>query len=135
MKAAAIVLDKEGRLLVVRKKDSDLWISLGGKPEIGENLENALMREVMEEVGLTVLGKPELFHTSPIEPAAGKPDITVQIFSYLTKVIGDPTINPADRIGEFHWLSKAEFDKKQYKLGSVLELYVIPSLIDKGLLK
>ena len=135
IKASGIVLNQEGKLLVVRKRDSDIWISLGGKAEQGETLEEALAREVFEEAGLIISGTPILFHTSPIEPAAGKPEITVQIFSYLIAVANEPKINPEDKIEEFYWLSKDDFIEKKFKLGSVLEHYVVPELIQKNLLK
>lgn len=135
IKAAGIVLNDQGHLLVVRRKESDIWISLGGKPDGDETLVEALRRELMEESGLEVVGEPKLYHQSPVEPAAGKPGLTVQISSFLVDVQGEPKVNPEDKVEEFHWLTKAEFEAKAFNLGSVLEQFVVPKLIEDGLLK
>jgi 8-oxo-dGTP pyrophosphatase MutT (NUDIX family) len=52
--AAVIVRDREGHILLQRRKDNGLWGSLGGIIEPGESAESAARREVMEEAGLDV---------------------------------------------------------------------------------
>lgn len=41
-------------ILVIRRKDNDKLACVGGFVEVGETLEHAVRREVMEETGLTV---------------------------------------------------------------------------------
>ena len=50
----AIVLDDEGRILVVHKTDNALWALPGGGMDVGESMPNAVVREVKEETGLDV---------------------------------------------------------------------------------
>lgn len=55
----AFVLDGAGRILLVRKRASQriapgLWLLPGGAVELGEGAEDALARELREEVGVTV---------------------------------------------------------------------------------
>jgi 8-oxo-dGTP pyrophosphatase MutT (NUDIX family) len=54
--ARAILLDKKGRVLLgLRKRGIGVgqWALIGGKPEEGENLKKAVVREVWEEVGIS----------------------------------------------------------------------------------
>jgi ADP-ribose pyrophosphatase YjhB (NUDIX family) len=52
--ASAVVTDREGRILLQRRRDNDLWSIPGGAMEIGEDIATAAVREVKEETGLDV---------------------------------------------------------------------------------
>lgn len=52
--ASAIVVDQDGRLLLHRRSDNDLWSIPGGAMEIGESIGQTVVREVREETGLEV---------------------------------------------------------------------------------
>jgi 8-oxo-dGTP pyrophosphatase MutT (NUDIX family) len=51
----ALVFDEHGQILLNRRSDSGRWAVLGGIPEPGEELADALVREVREETGVQVL--------------------------------------------------------------------------------
>lgn len=51
---SAIVPDSEGRILLHRRRDNDLWALPGGGIEIGETVAQGIVREVREETGLNV---------------------------------------------------------------------------------
>jgi ADP-ribose pyrophosphatase YjhB (NUDIX family) len=55
--ASAIVIDQDGRLLLHRRDDNELWSIPGGAMEVGERIADTVIREVEEETGLEV--KPE----------------------------------------------------------------------------
>jgi mutator protein MutT len=53
----AVVLDREGHILLARRAHEPLkgeWSLPGGRVELGETLEAAVARELLEETGLTV---------------------------------------------------------------------------------
>jgi 8-oxo-dGTP pyrophosphatase MutT (NUDIX family) len=51
---AGIVVDKAGRVLVIRRRDNGHWEPPGGILELDESFEDGVCREVFEETGLHV---------------------------------------------------------------------------------
>ena len=52
---SAVIFDRHHRLLLQRRSDGGQWGLPGGSVEIGESVRQAVMREVKEETGLTVV--------------------------------------------------------------------------------
>ena len=52
---AAIIPNDDGHVLLQRRSDNGLWGLPGGGVEIGESVSTAIVREVQEETGLTVV--------------------------------------------------------------------------------
>ncbi|KPC63205.1 NUDIX domain-containing protein [Streptomyces chattanoogensis] len=52
--ASAVVTDDEGRILLQRRTDNDLWALPGGGMDMADSLPGAAVREVKEETGLDV---------------------------------------------------------------------------------
>src|SRR5947209_3133082 len=52
--ASAIITDEQGRILLHRRSDNNLWALPGGTMEIGESIRQTVTREVQEETGLQV---------------------------------------------------------------------------------
>jgi len=71
--AAALIVDSENHLLLMKRSDSGCWGPPGGAVELGEVVETAARREVREEIGLElgelslfgVFSGPELFYVYP----------------------------------------------------------------------
>lgn len=52
--ANAIIFDGNGGVLLEKRSDNGFWGLPGGHVEIGESVQDAVVREVLEETGLTV---------------------------------------------------------------------------------
>lgn len=52
--ARAVIRDRAGRILLVRRSDNGAWVMPAGSLELGESIGDCLVREVREETGLTV---------------------------------------------------------------------------------
>jgi len=64
--ARAIIRDKQGDVLLVRRSDNGTWSMPAGSMELNESILNCLMREVWEETGLEVLeATPIALYTEP----------------------------------------------------------------------
>jgi len=48
------LFNERGQILLVQRKDNDLWCLPGGLMDLGERVQEAALREVKEETGLTV---------------------------------------------------------------------------------
>jgi 8-oxo-dGTP diphosphatase len=99
----AVIRDATGRILVVRKRGTALFMKPGGKREPGEDDLTALARELDEEIGCrlvtaSLLGRFEA-------PAANEPGFTVRSATYLAQVEGD--IEARAEIEELAWIDPA----------------------------
>ena len=52
---AAIIFNEKHQILLEKRSDNGFWGLPGGAMEIGESIESALRREVVEETGLVVI--------------------------------------------------------------------------------
>lgn len=75
-----IIEDENGRILLQRRKDTNLWGVPGGLMEFGETFLETLTREVFEEAGLCI-EEPKLFGIYSGENGFGKYPNGDQVFS------------------------------------------------------
>lgn len=52
--AAAIIVNKEGQILLQSRADNDRWGLPGGCQELGERFEDTIIREIKEETNLDI---------------------------------------------------------------------------------
>jgi ADP-ribose pyrophosphatase YjhB (NUDIX family) len=63
----AMVIDRDGRILLIRPNYGTDWILPGGGVERGETAVAALARELKEEAAVTLAGAPQLFGVYSLE--------------------------------------------------------------------
>ena len=99
---AALIQDKDGRILCAKrnqdKSQGGKWEFPGGKPEEGETLEGALMREIREELAINIKVL-RLFDQS----ITG--DIELAVFS--CELVADKPSTSTDH-SELRWLKEEE---------------------------
>jgi len=80
------VLIHEGRVLLIRRGKEPLrgrWVVPGGTVELGETLEQALVREIQEETGLLVRPRQVVAVFDRIQRVADRVDYHYVIVDYL----------------------------------------------------
>ena len=129
-KVGGIIL-RGKKLLVVRKRTKDNreeYIKPGGKREGNETDFETLKRELLEEIQV------ELFEMRPFggfDDIAIFENIPIHIEVYFAETRGEPKCD--SEIKDLVWIDK-NYTTEGIKLGSVLGKFVIPKLVDMGLM-
>jgi 8-oxo-dGTP diphosphatase len=88
--AAGVLIDQGGRVLIARRHASahqgGLWEFPGGKVALNETLEDALVRELSEELGITVQASQFL---TEIDHDYGDKQVRLVVF-HVTQWSGEP---------------------------------------------
>ncbi len=110
IEVVAAVIERGGRILIARRPRSlhlaGLWEFPGGKPKPGETPQQALRREIAEELGAAVT-VGELLET--VEWAY--PDKRVRLSFYRCAIVGEPRPLEGQEIA---WVMPAELDRYQF---------------------
>jgi ADP-ribose pyrophosphatase YjhB (NUDIX family) len=103
----AVIHDPQGRLLLVLRANEPgkgLWSLPGGRIEPGETDHSAVLREVREETGLSVIVGPHL--GSLLRPG---PHGTYEIHDYSCRSI-ESDLFPGDDAADAAWINSATFN-------------------------
>lgn len=94
--------------MLVRVRDNALWYLPGGTIEAGETAEQALMREIDEELGVAIDRKSIRFDRRVVGPALGR-DGDVELNCYQARWSGD--IKPMAEISEVAFIGYEQTEK------------------------
>ncbi len=131
-KAAALFIDKKGKLLVSKDFGSTKWTILGGKIEAGETHIECLKREMVEELSAKIEVNPKIYKEAPAFPAANDPGKTVKHFYYFCKFITEPKLT--SEVEFLHWLSKKNVEDGKFEFSEATKNFLLPSLIQDKIL-
>ncbi|OBY74354.1 NUDIX hydrolase [Acinetobacter gyllenbergii] len=117
--AAAVILNEQNQLLLVRKQNTHAFMQVGGKLEINEAPEITMQREILEEIGCECELKQFIgrFETA----AANEPDHMLVSYVYAVELKQAPQI--AAEIAEMKWI---ELDDQATVLAPLTKEIVIP---------
>jgi len=117
--AAAIILNEQNQLLLVRKKNTHAFMQVGGKLEVDEAPEITIQREILEEIGCYSELKQFVgqFETA----AANEPNHVLISYVYVIELKQTPQI--AAEIAEMKWI---DLDDQSTLLAPLTRDVVIP---------
>jgi 8-oxo-dGTP pyrophosphatase MutT (NUDIX family) len=112
--AFAAVRDDQGRVLLVRRRDSGNWELPGGRVELGESATTAAEREVVEESGVTIkVTRLAGVYTDPghvmVYPSTGEARQQFAVCFHALPVDGQPHPDHHETC-EAAWIDPARLD-------------------------
>ena len=121
-----LLVVREKKVLLVRKKSGDDLIVPGGTVHPGEASEDTLHREIREELGIAVQGAR--FWATFEDAAAFEPGATVRIRAYTGELRGKP--RPSSEIAELFWINSRSVER----LSPIVKNKIVPALIEAGMI-
>lgn len=123
--AAVAIRDAEGRVLVVRKRGTDRYMLPGGKIEPGESPAETAVRELREEVGITLEPSRLTVLGDWTAPAANEPGLLVHGHVFTHPWVAGA--HASAEIEDLQWLGLDEM-RERTDLAPLLVTRVLPVL-------
>ncbi|WP_353118621.1 NUDIX domain-containing protein [Myroides odoratus] len=120
---SAMIINTDGALLTVRKKGSRYYMMAGGKIEAGEEPIEALLRELQEELNLTV--DASAIHYLGTHQTQAVNEANTLVHATIFQLTLTPTqFTPHAELEEIKWLTYENY--QQVPLAHLLEEFSIP---------
>jgi 8-oxo-dGTP diphosphatase len=123
-----LAVTDDSRLLLVRKKGGASYILPGGKPELGEDDRQALIREIDEELGCGIDPDSLFYLGSFSDTAADLLNTTVTVRLYEARLTGSPS--PQSEIEKLEWFRPDS--GSDLSLAPSLQNHIVPFLCSHG---
>ncbi|MFA6522242.1 MAG: NUDIX domain-containing protein [Patescibacteria group bacterium] len=133
-KSALLVLNDDKTKFLVDRKTRDgilsQWLMPGGKIEHGETLEQALVREIKEEINCELDIESVKFIAEYEAPASGMPGKTVNIKLYSGTFTGTPVAS--SEITAIGWLGREDLENPE--ASETIRVHILPDLLKRGII-
>jgi len=112
----AVIEDREGRILLVKHCPErggywqGKWICPGGRLELGEAIEEGILREVEEETRLTIRLTTPLVPFDRVVKSNGHTELHVIYIDYLAELSGGE-LTPGSDVAEAMWVKKEDIPR------------------------
>lgn len=126
-RAGAIIIQAGALLLVTGGREESYWTP-GGRIEPGESPEEAVRRELLEELGISVDSAQYFLSYQAVHSEENEPK---EFGYFLVEHKGEP--RPQEDISKLLWLSKEAFLSGRYSLTKTLQQELVPKLIQEKL--
>jgi len=127
---AALALIRDNKVLMAKNFNVDKYYIPGGTIEKNESEEEALLREIKEELSVDIIKDSMKYFGTFEDVATTHPDSIVQIRLYLGEVLGE--LKPDSEVEKLGWFGKND---DWNKLGSVAKTKIMPALVREGLIR
>lgn len=124
-----LVLIKDKKFLINRKKGTTLFLMPGGKPKPGESVEACLIREIKKEHGCTLRKEYLRFFGEFEDIAANELHTIISMKVYLGQIKGKLKID--SEIEEMKWFGK---DDNPSILSPIIKNKILPALLKHKLI-
>lgn len=125
---AAVIVDAEGRVLLVRKRGSAFFIQPGGKREPGEDALQTLARELHEELDVRLRADSARRLGEFEHDAVNEPGRRVRAKVFHVEIEGEP--RPCAEIAELAWLPPA--GPHTVPIAPLSAEHILPRLVESG---
>lgn len=97
--AVNAVIERDGRYLLARRRDIDWWHLVGGGLEYGETIQQGLLREVREEIGVSI----DVLRLVGVYAKPQKQEVVLTFLCSLPTDSAEPKIS--EEIAEIGWFA------------------------------
>ncbi len=107
--AVKAMIVNDGKVLITRSEGDTLWDLPGGRINEGESLEEAISREVKEELGIEIIVKRLLCS----EQSLHRKDNKYIMFVTFEATLADPeniSFVPSEESEEIRWIDRNEYE-------------------------
>jgi 8-oxo-dGTP pyrophosphatase MutT (NUDIX family) len=116
IKTAALVSVIDYKILLVRVRDNTIWYFPGGKIDLGESAEEAVLREVKEELNIALQNKDISYLGETVTDNHDRTDtVSIQCFAAFI----NQEVEPCAEISEIKWF---DLNDKEFMSPGVVEV-------------